>query len=52
MIAMIVIGGCCLITFVIWEKYFASKTFLPFELLTDRTVFGACLLGGTLWISF
>jgi hypothetical protein len=51
-IAMWVIGGVCLIAFPIYEKYFAKKTFIPFYLLTDRSVMGACLLSMFLFISF
>lgn len=51
-IAMIVIGGFCLIVFPFYEKYIAPKSFIPFELLKNRTVLVACLLGGNMWISF
>lgn len=51
-IAMLVIGFCCLVAFVIWERFFAKKSFLPFHLLTDRTVIGSCLTAGTLFTSF
>ncbi|KAI1926097.1 hypothetical protein LOZ12_000476 [Ophidiomyces ophidiicola] len=41
-ICMIIFGGLLLIFFVIYEKYIAPVTFIPFKLLTDRTVlFGA-----------
>ncbi|KAI1937258.1 hypothetical protein LOZ66_004176 [Ophidiomyces ophidiicola] len=41
-ICMIIFGGLLLIFFVIYEKYMAPVTFIPFKLLTDRTVlFGA-----------
>lgn len=51
-IAMLVIGFCCLVAFVIHEKFFAKKSFLPFQYLTDRTVIGSCLTAGTLFVSF
>lgn len=51
-IAMLVVGFCCLVGFGIHERFFAKKSFLPFRLLLDRTVIGSCLLSGTLWISF
>ncbi|KAL1979369.1 hypothetical protein VTN96DRAFT_6097 [Rasamsonia emersonii] len=41
-IAMIVIGGICFITFAIWERYGAQVTFIPFRLLADRTLLGSC----------
>ncbi len=51
-ICMILFGGVLLIAFAIFEKYFSPKTFIPFDLLTDRTVLGACILSATLFISF
>jgi MFS family permease len=51
-ISMIVVGFCSLIAFMIWERFFATKTFLPFHLLKDRTVIGSCLTAATLFISF
>ncbi|EXJ78799.1 hypothetical protein A1O1_09201 [Capronia coronata CBS 617.96] len=43
-ICMITFGGALLIFFAIYEKYLAPKTFIPFELLMDRTVFFAGLM--------
>src|ERR1700678_233446 len=40
-ISMTVIGGLMLVAFGLYEKYFAPKTFIPWGLLTDRTVMGA-----------
>ncbi|KAK0721309.1 major facilitator superfamily domain-containing protein [Apiosordaria backusii] len=51
-IAMLVVGFVLCIAFVVYEKLWAPKTFIPFELLTDRTVLGACILAGNLFISF
>lgn len=51
-IAMIVVGGICLITFPIYEKFWSRKSFIPFFLLADRSVIGACLLAAFLFISF
>jgi hypothetical protein len=51
-ISMIVIGGLMLIAFGLYEKYVAPKTFIPWGLLTDRTVLGACILAATLFIEF
>ena len=51
-IAMFVIGFCCLVAFGIHERFFARKSFLPFHFLIDRTVIGSCLTAGTLFISF
>jgi MFS family permease len=51
-IAMLVVGGVCLIAFPIYEKWVSRKSFIPFHLLTDRSVVGACLLAAFLFISF
>ncbi|KAI9733431.1 MAG: hypothetical protein M1834_003515 [Cirrosporium novae-zelandiae] len=50
-IAMLVIGFLCLVAFPFYLRY-SPKPFIPFHLLLDRTVLGACLLAGTLFISF
>ncbi len=51
-IAMLVVGIMCLIAFPVWEKFFSKKCFLPFELMADRTIMGACLLAAFIDISF
>ncbi|KAK4166929.1 putative siderophore iron transporter [Cladorrhinum sp. PSN259] len=51
-IAFLVVGFVLCISFVAYEKFVAPKTFIPYELLTDRTVLGACILAGNLFISF
>ena len=51
-IAMLVIGCICLLSFPIYEKFVSRKSFIPFYLLTDRSVVGACLLAAFLFISF
>jgi MFS family permease len=51
-ICFIVFGGLLVIAFALYEKYLAPKCFIPFELLTDRTVLSACWLGGFFFISF
>lgn len=51
-ISMIVIGGLLVVAFGFYEKYIAPTTFIPFCLLTDRTVLGACILSAALFISF
>lgn len=50
-ITMIVLGVVAIIAFVIWEKYLTPVTFIPYELILDRTIFGACVLAGILLIS-
>ncbi|CAI6095397.1 unnamed protein product [Clonostachys chloroleuca] len=51
-IAFIVLGGLLIIAFAVWEKWFAPVTFIPYSLLTDRTVLGACILASTTFVSF
>jgi len=45
-IAMLVSGVLLIMAFLIWEKFFAPVTFIPFELLFDRTVF----FGGMMFV--
>ncbi|RDW65998.1 hypothetical protein BP6252_09633 [Coleophoma cylindrospora] len=51
-IAMLVIGFLCLCAFPIWEKYVSKRCFIPFYLLKDRTILGACFLAMLIDISF
>ncbi|OQD63715.1 hypothetical protein PENPOL_c009G03105 [Penicillium polonicum] len=45
-ICMIVFGGLLLIAFALYERFWAPVTFIPFDLLMDRTVF----FGGLMFI--
>lgn len=51
-ICMLVFGVVLLILFTLYEKFYAPVKFMPFELLTDRTVLGGCVLSATLFVSF
>jgi hypothetical protein len=51
-IGMLIAGSVCLVAFPIYEKYLSRKSFIPFHLLTDRSVIGACLMAAFLFISF
>lgn len=51
-ICFLIFGVLLIIAFAIWEKLFAPISFIPWSLLKDRTVFGACLLSFTLFISY
>ncbi|KAL4899891.1 hypothetical protein BDW74DRAFT_188773 [Aspergillus multicolor] len=51
-IAMMVVGFCVLVAFVAYERWGAPKPFIPYRLLTDRTVIGACLLDITYQVSY
>ncbi|KAI8287519.1 MFS siderochrome iron transporter 1 [Colletotrichum sp. SAR11_240] len=51
-VCLLVFGVVLLIAFVIWEKAFAPITFIPYSLLLDRTVIGACGLSAVLFVSY
>ncbi|KAF1958717.1 MFS general substrate transporter [Byssothecium circinans] len=51
-IAFFIIGGLMSIGFVVFEKYFAPVTFIPYKLVRNRTIIGANVLAGVLFISF
>ena len=51
-ISMLVVGIVLILAFVAWERFFAPITFIPYRLLLDRTVFGACLLSAGLFMSY
>ncbi|KAH9843364.1 MFS general substrate transporter [Teratosphaeria destructans] len=53
-ISLLVVGLVMISCFVIWERSFASTgtSFLPFSLLTNRTVVGACFLSATLYFNY
>lgn len=50
-IAMIVLGVFFLAAFAVWEKYFSPVPYVPFNLLKDRTILGACLIYGIMFLS-
>ncbi|KAI0393562.1 major facilitator superfamily domain-containing protein [Xylariaceae sp. FL0594] len=51
-ISFLVVGFVLLAAAVVWEKFFAPVKFMPWELLKDRTVLGACILSAVLFIEF
>ncbi|EUC46935.1 hypothetical protein COCMIDRAFT_91631 [Bipolaris oryzae ATCC 44560] len=51
-ICMIVFGTLLIALFVVWERFYATKSFFPFYLMKNRSVIAACLLGGNSWIAF
>ncbi|CAG8020304.1 unnamed protein product [Penicillium salamii] len=51
-IAMLVIGFCLFFVFVAWEKFFARKQFIQYDLLKRRTVLGACILSAVLNLGY
>ncbi|OTA82448.1 hypothetical protein M434DRAFT_400986 [Hypoxylon sp. CO27-5] len=51
-ICLIIFGGLLLIGAVVWERFFAPVKFMPWELLKDRTVLGACILAAVLFVEY
>ncbi|KAI4870590.1 MFS general substrate transporter [Hypoxylon rubiginosum] len=51
-IALIITGGVLLILAVVWERFYAPVKFMPWELLKDRTVLGACILSAVLFVEY
>ncbi|KAI5270528.1 MFS general substrate transporter [Aureobasidium subglaciale] len=51
-ISMLVIGFVILCLFPVWERFGASKPFLPWIRLKDRTVFGSVLCISSLYAAF
>ncbi|KAH7129552.1 siderophore iron transporter mirB [Dactylonectria estremocensis] len=51
-ICLIVFGFVLLVLFVLWEKLFAPVTFVPYSILLDRTVLGACILSSIVFMSY
>lgn len=52
MIGFLVIGFSMLIAFVLYERFAAPKTFIPYRLLKNRTILGANILSGLLFVGF
>ncbi|TDZ22089.1 MFS siderochrome iron transporter 1 [Colletotrichum orbiculare MAFF 240422] len=50
-ICLIVFGVVGLAAFAVWEKWFAKVCLFPYKFLKDRTVLGACLVYGIMFIS-
>ncbi|KAM0272547.1 hypothetical protein ACHAQH_008683 [Verticillium albo-atrum] len=51
-IGMLAAGISMISGFVVWERRCASTTLIPYALLVDGTVAGACLLSATLFLSY
>ncbi|KAI0181568.1 MFS general substrate transporter [Hypoxylon sp. FL1284] len=51
-IALIITGGVLLIMAVVWERFFAPVKFMPWDLLKDPTVLGACILSAILFVEY
>ncbi|KAE9367494.1 MFS general substrate transporter [Stipitochalara longipes BDJ] len=50
-ICFLVFGIVLMIAFTVWERFFAKVSFIPWKLLQDRTVSGACLLSAIIFLS-
>ncbi|KAL6696924.1 major facilitator superfamily domain-containing protein, partial [Trichoderma pleuroticola] len=50
-ICLLVFGFLLTVAFALWERFFAPVTFIPYSLLLDRNMIGACMLGMVLFIS-
>ncbi|KAI1110177.1 siderophore iron transporter mirB [Nemania sp. NC0429] len=51
-ISFIVVGVVLIGAAVVWEKYFAPVQYMPWSLLKDRTVIGACVLAAVLFVEY
>ncbi|CAH0022201.1 unnamed protein product [Clonostachys rhizophaga] len=51
-ICMIIFGVLCFVLFAIWEKYWAPKSFLPWELIKDRTIFGGSIASANTYLVY
>ncbi|WVQ99080.1 hypothetical protein IAU59_006212 [Kwoniella sp. CBS 9459] len=51
-IAMLVVGAVLLVAFALFERYFAPRPFLPYNLLISRTVLGACIISAIYQIAY
>ncbi|KAK6583617.1 hypothetical protein PZA11_003347 [Diplocarpon coronariae] len=51
-IFMVLLGLILLVTFGLWEWLYASNPFIPYHLLLDRTVIGACMLCSTRFVAY
>lgn len=51
-IAMVVVGFCLFPVYYLWERYGARTHFIPYDLVKDPSVFGACCLAGIAFFSF
>ncbi|CAK7210262.1 hypothetical protein SBRCBS47491_000717 [Sporothrix bragantina] len=51
-LCFLVLGILLLALFVVYERYWAPKTLIPYSLMTDRTVVGSCVSSGAIFVSF
>ncbi|PTB36142.1 hypothetical protein M441DRAFT_62150 [Trichoderma asperellum CBS 433.97] len=51
-ICLLVSGVALIVSFILWERFYARVTFIPYSLLLDRNMVGSCILGTVLFISY
>ena len=51
-LVMIILGPLLLVCFAIYERSYAPRPLIPFHLLRDRTVLGACLMSATMRVAY
>lgn len=51
-ISLLLFGVALIVSFVLWERFCARVTFIPYSLLLDRNMVGSCILGAVLFISY
>lgn len=51
-IAMLVVGLVVLVAFGVHERYLAKQPFIPFSILTSRSVIGGCCLSATYQVAY
>ncbi|CAK7214196.1 hypothetical protein SEUCBS140593_002101 [Sporothrix eucalyptigena] len=51
-LSFLVLGIVFLGLFVMYERFWAPKTLMPYSLMTDRTVLGSCVTSGSIFVSF
>ncbi len=51
-LCLLIIGFFTIVAFVVYEKWFCKRSFVPWELMADKTVIGALVLYAVLFLSF
>ncbi|KAK1974149.1 siderophore iron transporter mirB [Colletotrichum cereale] len=51
-LCLLVLGVVLMILFAAWERFFAPTTFIPYDVLLNRNMIGACGIGFALFFSY
>lgn len=51
-IAMLVVGVILFVAFIVWDAKFAKKPFIPYRMVTERTVIAACIASALDFMSY